>query len=399
MSQTQTNKPKRSHVFLLKLALGIFILIFIAMIVMNYMKSKGIAEYLANQGERAVPVTAMTVSAQQWTPVIQTTGLVRPNQGAMLSAQSAGTISKVLVTNGQSVKKGELLVELDSSVERASLQAAEAQVISLRQTYQRYANLAKSGGISQQELDNAKAAYDAQVANVESLKATIARRQIVAPFDGKAGIVKVNVWQYVSNGTEIVRVEDQSSMKIRFTLPQTDVEKIAVGQKVTAEIDALPGQTFPANIIAIDPAVDRNTGLINLEAVITEGGEKLLSGMFARLNVALPTKQEQIVVPQIAVTYTMYGETLYVLQPLSDEDKNKLSAQSPDKDLSKMYRAKQTEVKTLDRNGIYALLSKGVKAGDLIVTGGFQRLENHALVEVSDQEAVGVIQPAKDSKL
>ena len=95
MSQTQTNKPKRSHVFLLKLALGIFILIFIAMIVMNQMKAKGIADFLANQGERAVPVTAMTVSAQQWTPVIETTGLVRPNQGAMLSAQSAGTISKV----------------------------------------------------------------------------------------------------------------------------------------------------------------------------------------------------------------------------------------------------------------------------------------------------------------
>ena len=127
---TENIKPKRSHAFLLKMTLGIFVLIFIAMIVMNYMKSKGIAEYLANQGERAVPVTAMTISAQQWTPVIETTGLVRPNQGAMLSAQSAGTISKVLVTNGQSVKKGDLLVELDSSVERASLQAAEAQVIS-----------------------------------------------------------------------------------------------------------------------------------------------------------------------------------------------------------------------------------------------------------------------------
>ena len=80
MSQTQTNRPKRSHVFLLKLTLGIFVLIFIAMIVMNYMKSKGIAEYLANQGEKAVPVTAMTITTQQWTPVIETTGLVRPNQ-------------------------------------------------------------------------------------------------------------------------------------------------------------------------------------------------------------------------------------------------------------------------------------------------------------------------------
>ena len=226
MSQTQTNRPKRSHVFLLKLTLGIFVLIFIAMIVMNYMKSKGIAEYLANQGEKAVPVTAMTITTQQWTPVIETTGLVRPNQGAMLSAQSAGTISKVLVTNGQNVKKGDLLVELDSSVERAGLQAAEAQVISLRQTYQRYANLAKSGGVSRQELDNAKAAYDAQVANVESLKATIERRQIVAPFDGKAGIVKVNVGQYVSNGTEIVRVEDRSSMKVDFSIAQNLLDEL-----------------------------------------------------------------------------------------------------------------------------------------------------------------------------
>ena len=204
MSITQTNRPKRSHVFFLKLALGVFVLIFAAMIFLNQMKAKGIADFLANKPETASPVTAMTVKASEWTPIIETTGLVRPNQGAMLSAQSAGTVSKVLVQNGQSVKKGDLLVELDSSVERASLQAAQAQVVSLRQTYQRYANLAGSGAVSRQELDNAKAAYEAQAANIESLKAAIERRQIVAPFDGKAGIVKVNVGQYVSNGTELV---------------------------------------------------------------------------------------------------------------------------------------------------------------------------------------------------
>ena len=212
----------------------------------------------------------------------------------------------------------------------------------------------------------------------------------------------MNVGQYITTGTEIVRVEDQSSMKVRFTLPQTDVENIFVGQKVTAEVDALVGQTFPAEIVAIDPAVDRNTGLINVEAVITEGGNKLLSGMFVRLNVALPTEKAQIVVPQIAFTYTMYGETVYVLEQLSDEDKalvSKMAEQNPKLDANKMYRAKQVEVRTKDRNGIYAQLSKGVKAGDVIVTGGFQRLNNHSLIIVSDQEAVGVTVPAKSSKL
>ena len=398
MSQTQTNKPKRSHVFLLKLALGIFILIFIAMIVMNQMKAKGIADFLANQGERAVPVTAMTVSAQQWTPVIETTGLVRPNQGAMLSAQSAGTISKVLVTNGQSVKKGDLLVELDSSVERASLQAAEAQVISLRQTYQRYANLAKSGGISQQELDNAKAAYDAQVANVESLKATIARRQIVAPFDGKAGIVKVNVGQYVSNGTEIVRVEDRSSMKVDFAIAQNLLEKLHIGQKVTATADARLGETFSATISAIEPAINSSTGLIDVQATFDpEDGEKLLSGMFTRLNVALATEYEQIVVPQVAVSYNMYGESLYILTALSDEDIEKLGGAEK---AANMYRAKSITVFTKDRQGIYAQL-KGdeVKVGDKIVTGGQQNLSNGSLVSVADKAGVGTEQPANKTNL
>ena len=92
------------------------------------------------------------------------------------------------------VKKGDLLVELDSSVERASLQAAQAQVVSLRQTYQRYANLAGSGAVSRQELDNAKSAYEAQAANIESLKATIERRQIVAPFDGKSWYRESECW-------------------------------------------------------------------------------------------------------------------------------------------------------------------------------------------------------------
>ena len=256
------------------------------MIFLNQMKAKGIADFLANQPETAAPVTAMTVKASEWTPIIETTGLVRPNQGAMLSAQSAGTVSKVLVQNGQSVKKGDLLVELDSSVERASLQAAQAQVVSLRQTYQTLCKPCGQRGLfSRQELDNAKAAYEAQAANIESLKAAIERRQIVAPFDGKAGIVKVNVGQYVSNGTEIVRVEDRSSMKVDFAIAQNLLDKLHIGQKVTATADARKGETFAAKVTAIEPAINSSTGLVDVQATFEpEDGAKLLSGMFTRLK-------------------------------------------------------------------------------------------------------------------
>ena len=398
MSQTQTNKPKRSHVFFLKLALGIFVLIFAAMIVTNFIKDMAIAKFLANKPENAAPVTAITIKASEWTPVIETTGLVRPNQGAMLSSQSAGTIAKVLVQNGQNVKKGDLLVELDSSVERASLQAAQAQVNSLQQTYQRYAKLVKTGSVSRQEFDNAKAAYEAQAANIESLKATIERRQIAAPFDGKTGIVKVNVGQYVTNGTEIVRVEDRSSMKVDFAIAQNQLDKLHLGQKVTATADARVGETFAAKITAIEPAINSSTGLIDVQATFdSEDGTKLLSGMFTRLNVALSTEVQQIVVPQVAVSYNMYGESLYILTALSDDDKEKLAG---NENIDKMYRAKSITVFTKDRQGIYAQL-KGdeVKVGDKVITGGQQNSSNGALVIVADKEGVGTTQPAKKTNL
>ena len=110
---------------------------------------------------------------------------------------------------------------------------------------------AGSGAVSRQELDNAKSAYEAQAANIESLKATIERRQIVAPFDGKAGIVKVNVGQYVSNGTEIVRVEDRSSMKVDFAIAQNLLDKLHIGQKVTATADARKGETLPRRLLQL----------------------------------------------------------------------------------------------------------------------------------------------------
>ncbi|MBF0750831.1 MULTISPECIES: efflux RND transporter periplasmic adaptor subunit [unclassified Pasteurella] len=398
MSQTQITRPKRSHVFFMKIILVVFVLIFAGVIGFNVLRGIMIGKAIANMPESSSPVTALEVKASEWTPVINTTGLVRPNQGAMLSAQNAGAVSKVFVQNGQIVKKGDLLVELDSTVERASLQAAQAQLPALRQTYQRYANLLASSSVSRQEVDNAKSAYDAQVANIESLKATIERRQIVAPFDGKAGIVKVNVGQYVNVGTEIVRVEDTSSMKIDFAISQNELDKLHLGQRVTATTDARQGETFSARITAIEPAINSSTGLVDIQATFDpEDGRKLLSGMFSRLRIALPTEMNQIVVPQVAVSYNMYGEISYLLEPLSEEDKAKF-ADNPK--LDSLYRAKQITVFTKDRQGIYSQLQGDeVKVGDKIINGGQQGIGNGSLVEWIKKDIVGGTEPAKKTNL
>ncbi|MCT8543384.1 efflux RND transporter periplasmic adaptor subunit [Glaesserella parasuis] len=399
INMKKTTKGKQ---FAIVVTLLVVLIVFGGVVGMQQFIASKKAEFAANMPETVSQVTVMTVEGREWTPMIASTGSIRPNQGAMISAQTAGTVTKVLVKSGDKVKEGQLLVEIDSSAEQASLKATEAQLSTARANYNRYRNLVASSSASKAEFDNAKATYEQLVATIEATKAQIERRQIYAPFDGIAGIVEVNEGQYVTAGTKIVRVEDQSAMKIRFTLPQTNLEDIFVGQKVTATIDALPARTFPAKITAIDPAVDTSTGLINLEAMITEGQEMLLSGMFARLNIALPTQYGQIVVPQIAVTYSMYGENVYVLQPLSEEDKKKvenMKAQNPTLDESKMYRAKQVEVKTAERNGVYAHLTKGLKVGDMIVTGGLQRLKNNALIQISNEQPVGVTAPATKTKL
>ena len=262
---TETNKPGKGKKFLIVITLLVVLVVFGGVVGMQQFISMKKAEAAANMPETVSQITAMTVKGQEWTPVITAVGSIRPNQGAMISAQAAGTVTKVLVKSGDKVKKGQLLVEIDSSAERASLKATEAQLPAAQANYNRYRNLVASNSASKAELDNAQSTYNQLLATIESTKAQIERRQIYAPFDGEAGIVNVNVGQYVTVGTEIVRVEDQSAMKIRFTLPQTNLEDIFVGQKVTATIDALPARTFPANITAIDPAVDTATGLIIIE--------------------------------------------------------------------------------------------------------------------------------------
>ncbi len=404
MSQSQVIKPKRAHSFLLKLILLLIVCAFVGVIVFKMFVGMKTGEYIAGMGENVSPVTAVTVEPTQWTPVIETTGLVRPNQGVILSSQASGTIKRVLVNSGQQVKKGDLLVELDNAVEIASLKATEAQLPSVRSTYQRYANLIKSQSVSQTDLDTAKAAYEQLMANIQSLKATIERRQIVAPFDGVAGIVKVNEGQYVITGTEIVRVEDISLMKIDFAISQNQLEHLFIGQKVTATADARLGETFGAKITAIEPAINSATGLIDVQATFDEeSGKKLLSGMFTRLRIALPTEYDQIVVPQIGVSYNMYGEMSYILTALSAEDKEKIAgyANFPYKDkIDQLYRVKQVTVFTKDRQGIYAQLKgNDIKVGDKIVTGGMQSIGNGSLVILTEKEGVGTTAPASKTNL
>lgn len=274
----------------------IAIALFGSVIGFNLFKQKMIAQYMANRPEPEFPVTAMVTKAQDWVPTIEAIGFIEPNQGVTLSTELAGTIDAITFESGKPVKAEQLLLSLDSTVERANLRASQAKLPAAKAKFERFQNLYKTSSISKEQLDEAEAAYRSLEADIESLKATITRREVRAPFSGVVGLRNVFLGQYLQPGTDIVRLEDTSVMRLRFTVPQTDISKITLGQTIKINVDAYPQTQFDGHITAIEPAVNYQSGLIQVQADIPNNDGQLRSGMFARASIILPTVKDQIVI-------------------------------------------------------------------------------------------------------
>ena len=340
----------------------------------NLYKQKMIAEFMANRPEAEFPVTVVDTKTSDWIPTIQAIGFIEPNQGVNIANEVAGKIDSITFDSGTKVKKGQLLVSLDSDVERANLKSSQAKLNAAKSKFLRYEALYKKNAVSKEALDESEASYSSLLADIESQKATIARRNITAPFDGEIGLRNVFLGEYLSAGTAIVRLEDTSVMRLRFTVPQTQISKVYLGQEVEIFVDAYPETAFNGKISAIEPAVNYQSGLIQIQADIPNNESQLRSGMFARANVILPTIKDQITVPQTAITFTLYGDNIYLVS----EDENG--------DL----RVTQSVVKVGERIDAIAHILEGVKVGDKVVTSGQVRLSNHAKIRVIENDTLKV---------
>lgn len=348
----------------------IALLLFGSVIGANMIKKQKIAEFLANMPEQSFPVTAIDVEAVEWVPVIEAIGFIEPNQGVTIANETSGVIDKILFESGSQVKEGQPLVSLDTSVEKANLKSSEARLPAAEAKYKRYQGLYKKGSISKEDFDDAEASYLSLSADIESLKASIDRREISAPFAGMIGIRNVYLGQYLQAGTDIVRLEDTSVMRIRFTVPQTEISRIRIDQQVNIHVDSYPDQTFEGRISAIEPAVNVQSGLIQVQADIPNSDGQLRSGMFARVNIMLPTLNNQVVLPQTAITFTLYGDSVYVINEKDGE-----------------MRAEQRVIKVGERNKDIVHVLDGINPGEKIVTTGQVRLSNDVKVHVVDSKA------------
>ncbi|WP_232313372.1 efflux RND transporter periplasmic adaptor subunit [Enterovibrio coralii] len=290
---------------------------------------------------------------------------MEPNQGVDVSNEVSGIVTAINFDNGASVEAGTVLVSLDSSVQQADLKAQQVQLPSVRDDFLRLQKLYKERSVSEQSLETAQSKYESLQANIESLQATIAQREIKAPFNGQLGIRNVNLGQYVSAGTDIVRLDDLSSMRVRFSVPQADIGKIAIGQPISLTVEAFPGRVYEGKINAIEPVVNNQTGLVMVQAELPNDDGTLRGGMFADVNIALTNLEKQFVVPQTAIVFALYGNSIFVVEKKDNDT-----------------RVKQVTVEVLERSGNNALISGDLKFDEEVVTTGILNLGNNTKVDI-----------------
>jgi membrane fusion protein (multidrug efflux system) len=329
-----------------------------------------------------ISVAVATATERPWQSRLPTVGTLTALQGVDLSLEIAGTVKEVQFESGQKVKAGQPILQLDTSVETALLATAQADLGLAQLDYGRGSQLVGSQAISKGEFDRLSAVLQKSRATVNQLKAALERRRILAPFSGT--IRKVDVGDYVASGTMIATLQDLSSLYVDFFVPEQSVPKITLGQPVQIVVSAYPTESFPGTISAINPKVEASTRNVLVRATLANPDGKLLPGMFASLQVMLPDPQPRIVVPESAITYTLYGNSLYVVAQKKAEDG---SLEKDDKG-EPILIAERRFVETGERRDAMVIITKGVQNGEKVVTAGQIKLDNGAHIAISDDKTL-----------
>jgi len=359
---------KRTYV----IVITILILFFGALAAMNYIVKPQIIATIVKQiqAQPPVPVTTALAKAEKWRGELPAIGTVEAQRGVTLAPQVAGRIDSIQFESGAWVKAGETILKLDDSTERAQLQAAVADQRLKELNLIRARELAERGNMAQANLDTAVAQRDQSGAQVELIRAQINQKTIVAPFAGRLGIRQVNLGQYLAAGAAIVTLQSVDPIFVNFSLPEREIPRLKVGQDVSVTIEGVKGRVFNGKITSLDAKVDEATRNLLIQATLENKDGALVPGVFARLTVQLSEERAVITVPETSVTYSLYGDSVYVVVERKDKDGKVVTGADGKPQLTHERRF----VRVAERRNGQAGIVEGVKEGERIVTSGQTRL-------------------------
>ncbi len=328
----------------------------------------------------AIDVEAEVARRMDWQSRLPAIGTLKASQGIDLSVEIAGTITDVQFQSGEKVSKGQAIVLLDSEMEQASLVSAEADLSLARLEFQRARSLLDRQAISRSEYDRLNAQSQKAEASVAQLRASLAKKRILAPFSGTIGIRQVDVGDYIAAGTPIATLQDLSTLYVDFFLAEQHVPLLALGQKVQLRVAAYPDERFEGVISALNPKVETTTRNVQVRAELANPDGRLLPGMFADLQVLLPTENAQVVVPETAITYTLYGNS--VLLVTEGTPPEGVSRDEPYLVVERRF------VTTGERRDGLVVVLDGLEGGEQVITAGQLKLDSGTLVAIAENRTL-----------
>jgi membrane fusion protein (multidrug efflux system) len=323
-------------------------------------------------------VSAEKAKTERWRPFVRAIGTVKAASGVDIAPQVGGVVEAIHFRSGDRVKEGEELVTLDSDTERADLKSLEATLRNAERELDRKGSLAKKGIGSQSDSDSARARRDETIAAIEKMKALIAKKTIYAPFSGELGLKHVELGQYVSPGMALVWLQTLDPVYVDFTIPQRDLTMVKSRQAVELTIGAYPNEVFKGTVETIDARMAADTRTLTVRAAFANGERKLVPGMFVNVAVVTGEPEEVVTVPETAITYSLYGDSVFVVVPVKTKAASAAGPESLAHEVERRFVGLGEA-----RDGRIAITS-GLKAGEEVATAGQLKLNPGTRVTINN---------------
>jgi membrane fusion protein, multidrug efflux system len=312
-------------------------------------------------------VTATEVKQEDWRPRLSAVGSLVATQGIFVTNEVAGQVREIHFESGQSVEKGDLLVQLDDSVDQADLRGLIAQRNLAQIKVERLRKLLKDRSTSQSDYDEASAELDSAKAAVAAKEALVAKKSITAPFTGQLGIRFLDLGEYLAPGSEIVPLDALEPIFADYSLPERYLPRIEIGKQVRVKVAAYPNKELEGTIMAINSGVEEKTRSIKVRAILQNAERLLRPGMFAEVDTLLPAREQLLTLPRTAISFAPYGDTVFLIK---------------EKDGQTVVERRQ--ITTGEARGGKVEIVEGLGAGERIVTGGQTKLRNGQPVTIDN---------------
>lgn len=319
-------------------------------------------------------ITATEARVDHWALEIRAVGTLEAVQGSTLTTEVGGIVREILFQSGTEVSEGSVLLRLDTETDQAQLASLQAAARLTDQELRRARQLLQERNISEAEVQRRESEAEQARASVAAQQARINQKSLRAPFDGVLGIRRVNLGQFVSPGDPVVTLEALDPIFVNFTLTERRLGQIRKGQAIAVGVDAF-ADSFEGEVIAIEPRVSSASRSFEVQALLDNPEQQLRAGQFARVTLALGEPEEVIVLPQTAIRFNPFGNSVFVI--FEDEEGQ--------------LRVRERFVQTGERRGDLIRITEGLDAGERIASSGLLKLQNESPVAITEEA-----QPSED---